>query len=63
WDRNGSISTSTLSSSATSGSSRVLRGGGWNDGASLCTVSYRYGYNPNIRFDYIGFRVVCSRSE
>ena len=63
WDWNGSISTSTLSSGAASGSSRVLRGGGWNDGASLCTVSYRYGYNPNIRYDYIGFRVVCSRSE
>ena len=67
WDWYGSISTSTPSTGAASGSARVLRGGSWVHFASGCTVSYRSNYNPNYRnYDGIrgfGFRVVCSRSE
>ena len=43
------------------GSSRVLRGGCWRDGASNCTVSSR-SYNSFLydRFNYSGFRLVRS---
>ena len=65
WDWYGPISTDTPSTGAASGSSRVLRGGGWNRSASGCAVSRRinYGFNSRDRCDYIGFRVVSSRSE
>ena len=61
WD--GSISTSTPSAGAASGSNRVLRGGSWYSIASLCAVSYRGIDYPYYRNYDIGFRVVCSRSE
>ena len=62
WDRtNGSISTSTPSAGAESGSGRVLRGGSWGYSASYCTVSI--SGDPYIRNYCDGFRVVCSRSE
>jgi formylglycine-generating enzyme required for sulfatase activity len=41
-----------------SGSNRVLRGGGWSGNAGLCRVSYRYYYDPEIRSDNYGFRLV-----
>ena len=64
WDwGDGSINTSTPSAGAASGSYRVRRGGSWGSNASACTVSHRGNYDPNGRVDYIGFRVVCSRSE
>ena len=64
WDwGDGSISMSTPSAGATSGSYRVLRGGSWNHNASYCAVSYRNGIGPNYRNYCNGFRVVCSRSE
>ncbi len=40
------------------GSGRVLRGGGWDDGARNCRVSYRININPNYRNSGNGFRVV-----
>ena len=64
WDRwADTITTSTPSSGATSGSYRVLRGGGWSFNASVCAVSLRSYGNPGNRSYSIGFRVVCSRSE
>ncbi len=64
WDWNDSISTSTPSAGAASGSYRVVRGGGWNFAAFICTVSRRSSlYRPDARNNYGGFRVVCSRSE
>lgn len=64
WDWDSSISTSTPSAGAASGFGRVSCGGSWNDAASYCTVSYRnYGCYPGGRLDYVGFRVVSSRSE
>ena len=45
---------------ATSGYSRVYRGGSWNYGAYRASVSYRYDYGPYSRYDYLGFRVVRS---
>lgn len=42
-----------------SGSDRVLRGGGWGASAWNCRVASRYGYSPSSRNFDIGFRVVC----
>ena len=63
WDWYGSISASTPSTGAASGSSRVGRGGGWYYHAPLCTVSGRDLDHPVLRNYNYGFRVVCSRSE
>lgn len=41
-----------------SGIYRVLRGGSWDDNAYLCRVSTRYGFYPDYRKQYYGFRVV-----
>ena len=63
WDWYGSISTSTPSAGAASGSYRVERGGSWCNDASYCTVSSRSYNNPDNHYYSYGFRVVCSRSE
>ncbi len=44
---------------ASSGSNRVLRGGGWDFNAMGCRVSYRSGDSPGNRYGDGGFRVVC----
>lgn len=43
---------------ASSGSVRVYRGGGWGFGANYCSVAGRFSVSPNLRYDYLGFRVV-----
>ena len=43
------------------GSSRVLRGGGWNNGASRLRCAARYYGNPSNAGSYGGFR--CARSH
>jgi formylglycine-generating enzyme required for sulfatase activity len=43
------------------GSFRVLRGGGWSDGAADCKSAVRDGFDPSLRGDY-GFRVALSPS-
>jgi formylglycine-generating enzyme required for sulfatase activity len=40
------------------GTSRVLRGGSWNNGGQLCRAAYRFGREPGFRFYSIGVRVV-----
>jgi len=40
------------------GSSRVVRGGGWGSYAYGCRSSYRYNTNPDYRYSDVGFRVV-----
>ncbi len=57
------ITSSTPETGAASGSYRCLRGGGWDDNASFCSVSYRYYYYPYFRFSSRGFRVVRSSSN
>ena len=42
-----------------SGSDRVLRGGGWYDVARICRVSNRGSNYPSSRLSCNGFRVVC----
>ncbi|MDR1372758.1 MAG: formylglycine-generating enzyme family protein [Dysgonamonadaceae bacterium] len=59
WYANYSTFDTDNPTGATSGSSRVLRGGGWYDDADACRVSYRNYGNPYFRLSYYGFRVVC----
>jgi formylglycine-generating enzyme required for sulfatase activity len=42
------------------GAERVLRGGGLADRAANCRSANRMSLWPDIRFDYIGFRLVLS---
>ena len=61
WDRwSVSIAAGTPSDGAVSGSSRVLRGGGWRSNANRCAVSDRGYYGPFNRFNDLGFRLVRS---
>ena len=63
YDWSGTITTTTPADGATSGSSRVGRGGSWYDNAHDASVSLRsHGY-PYIRYDYLGFRVVRPSSN
>ena len=42
----------------TTGSYRVLRGGGWSNDVPYCRCAYRYGLNPPYLTDYgVGFRL------
>jgi formylglycine-generating enzyme required for sulfatase activity len=41
-------------------SSKVIRGGSWNDYPWVCRSACRYDFHPNNRDYYIGFRVVCA---
>jgi formylglycine-generating enzyme required for sulfatase activity len=52
---------STDPAGAASGTGRVIRGGGWNNGASPCTVAYRISNNPSYGDIIFGFRVVCGQ--
>jgi len=40
------------------GGPRVLRGGAFYDNQRSVRCAYRYGYLPDFRRDFIGFRVV-----
>ncbi len=44
-----------------SGSYRVLRGGGWDTHAGLCRSAYRNNRDPTFRFNFNGFRLVLGR--
>jgi formylglycine-generating enzyme required for sulfatase activity len=43
------------------GSHRVLRGGGWFSAAASCQVANRNGSSPGYRNNYYGFRVLLSQ--
>jgi formylglycine-generating enzyme required for sulfatase activity len=60
WDwYGGSLSGSvTDPAGASSGSYRVLRGGGWCSDAQDLRSSYRFYYRPDYRYYYYGFRIV-----
>ena len=45
---------------ATSGSSRVIRGGSWGYTARVCRSSYRYNNAPGNRINGLGLRLVLS---
>ena len=54
-----SSSPQTNPTGPSSGSYRVIRGGGWINAASSCRVARRYDYTPSNRYSIVGFRVVC----
>ena len=58
WYGDYSSSSQTNPIGPSSGSDRVLRGGGWDSDARGCRVSYRNPYNPDYRYFSIGFRLV-----
>jgi len=41
-----------------SGTHRVGRGGSWYNDASFCRSTSRYRYDPELRDDFLGFRIV-----
>ena len=45
-------------SAATNGNARVIRGGSWLDPPDLYRLAKRFGFAPQGRRDFIGFRVV-----
>ena len=47
----------------TSGSSRVMRGGGWFNPAEVCRSALRGNYWPDCRYCNIGFRVALVRAD
>ena len=63
WYGSYSSSSQTNPVGPSSGSNRVLRGGGWGDDARGCRVSYRDDFRPSYRLPYIGFRVVLVPEE
>jgi TPR repeat protein len=42
------------------GAYRVNRGGGWRDGAERCGSVYRYDFEPDGRYNSVGFRLALS---
>ena len=48
---------------ATTGSSRVFRGGGWYDHAGYCRVAYRDYDSPSYAYINIGFRVALPSGQ
>ena len=63
WYGTVNTGTETAPTGATSGSSRVLRGGSWFYYADVASVSCRDYYYPYYRYDYLGFRVVRPSSN
>ena len=58
-----SITSSTPATGVASGSSRVGRGGSWDDGSGDCSVAIRCRFRPCVAFDFLGFRVVRSANQ
>ena len=56
-------STSVDPKGRSTGSTRILRGGGWMSGPRDCRSAYRLGSDPDYRWYGIGFRVVLSVSS
>ena len=38
----------------------LLRGGSWSSYPGFCRSAYRYGFYPELRYDFLGLRVVAS---
>ncbi|HOY39025.1 MAG TPA: formylglycine-generating enzyme family protein [Bacteroidales bacterium] len=61
WYGDYSTSAQTNPKGASSGSDRVIRGGGWGDGAAYCWSAFRYGSTPDYRYYIFGFRLVSPK--
>ena len=62
-DWNGTLAYGTDSKGSSSGSYRVLRGGGWDAYADHCASSYRGGNGPSFKSYCYGFRLVRTLPE
>ena len=60
WKGNYCSSPQTNPTGPTSGSGRVIRGGGWRHDARYCRSAFRGHYAPDSRSDDIGLRLVLS---
>jgi len=60
YDMSGNVSEWCFDQWGATGAIRVMRGGGWSDGADYARVSDRSGPDPSISSDIIGFRVARS---
>ena len=60
WYGNYSSGSQTNPKGPSSGSSRVSRGGSWNDLARYCRVSDRDNYIPDIKNYYLGLRLALA---
>lgn len=59
WDRYGTPYVGgTDPHGAATGSFRVLRGGNWNNNASVVRCAYRSYFGPSVAFNGVGFRAV-----
>ena len=63
WPGNNLSSDVTDPKGSSSGSRRVLRGGGWGNVAYYCTSSYRDGTSPSCESYNVGFRLVRTLSN
>ena len=63
YDWSGVITTTTPADGATSGDSRIIRGGGWNHNANFASVSFCLSEFPSRRVYSYGFRVVRPSSK
>ena len=59
-DWNGAYSSASVTNPTgpTTGSNRLLRGGGFAFSSCICRASGRYSYTPDTIYNYLGFRVV-----
>ncbi len=57
WYGDYSSSSQTNPTGPSSGSLRVIRGGGWFDDATYCCVALRYYGAPTLAYYYLGFRL------
>ena len=46
-----------------SGTARVFRGGSWFSSENRCRSAFRYGYNPDLKYANLGFRLVHESIE
>ncbi|MDO5342000.1 MAG: SUMF1/EgtB/PvdO family nonheme iron enzyme [Bacteroidia bacterium] len=61
WEGSYGSGSQTNPQGPSSGSYRVIRGGGWNTYSFFCRVSHRDGNAPGYRDYYLGFRLVVSQ--
>ena len=60
YDMSGNVWEWCFDQWGSTGTDRVLRGGGWNDSADYARVSARSGTGPSNSYSNIGFHVVWS---
>jgi formylglycine-generating enzyme len=47
---------------AESGTDRIIRGGYWDSSPPFCRSAVRVHYEPHIRSEFLGFRVVLAET-